>query len=117
MLVSLASRMGLQAADEGFNPPNAGDFNLPPFIEGNQFATKPIALIFFSVLLMSIFFIIAFQGFDALHVVPDIFYGALNDFTLVSIPMFVMMGAAIGSSICCPLWQSASVRMISLLRG
>jgi len=48
--------MGLQAADEGFNPPNAGDFNLPPFIEGNQYATKPILLIFFSVILISTFF-------------------------------------------------------------
>lgn len=56
MFFSLASRMGLQAADEGFNPPNAGDFNLPPFIEGNQYATKPILLIFFSVILISTFF-------------------------------------------------------------
>ena len=39
-----------------------------------------------------------FQGFDALHVVAETFYAGLNDFTLVSIPMFVMMGAAIGSS-------------------
>ena len=59
MLVSLASRMGLQAADEGFNPPDAGDFNLPPFIEGNVFATKPILLIFFSVILISTFFYIS----------------------------------------------------------
>lgn len=56
MFFSLASRMGLQAADEGFNPPNAGDFNLPSFIEGNQYATKPILLIFFSVILISTFF-------------------------------------------------------------
>ena len=39
-----------------------------------------------------------FQGFDALHVVAETFYSGLDDFTLVSIPMFVMMGAAIGSS-------------------
>ena len=31
-------------------------------------------------------------------VVAETFYAGLNDFTLVSIPMFVMMGAAIGSS-------------------
>ena len=47
---------------------------------------------------ISIAFIIVFQGFDALHVVAETFYAGLNDFTLVSIPMFVMMGAAIGSS-------------------
>src|SRR5438445_739349 len=47
---------------------------------------------------ISIIFILVFQGFDALHVVAETFYAGLNDFTLVSIPMFVMMGAAIGSS-------------------
>src|SRR5690348_10335614 len=47
---------------------------------------------------ISIIFIVIFQGFPALHVVAETFYAGLNDFTLVSIPMFVMMGAAIGSS-------------------
>src|SRR4029078_1065370 len=47
---------------------------------------------------ISIVFIVIFQGFDALHVVAETFYAGLSDFTLVSIPMFVMMGAAIGSS-------------------
>src|SRR5437667_2324730 len=47
---------------------------------------------------ISILFVLIFQGFDALHVVAETFYAGLSDFTLVSIPMFVMMGAAIGSS-------------------
>src|SRR6266850_1341268 len=47
---------------------------------------------------ISIVFIMIFQGVGALHVVAETFYAGLNDFTLVSIPMFVMMGAAIGSS-------------------
>ena len=47
---------------------------------------------------ISIVFIVFFQGFGALHVVAETFFAGLNDFTLVSIPMFVMMGAAIGSS-------------------
>jgi tripartite ATP-independent transporter DctM subunit len=47
---------------------------------------------------ISILFVVLFQGMDALHVVAETFYAGLNDFTLVSIPMFVMMGAAIGSS-------------------
>ncbi len=47
---------------------------------------------------LSIIFIVIFQGFGALQVVAETFYAGLNDFTLVSIPMFVMMGAAIGSS-------------------
>ena len=47
---------------------------------------------------LSVAFIAAFQGFSSLHVVAETFFAGLNDFTLVSIPMFVMMGAAIGSS-------------------
>ena len=47
---------------------------------------------------IAISFLVIFQGFDALSVAAETFYSGLHDFTLVSIPMFVMMGAAIGSS-------------------
>jgi len=47
---------------------------------------------------IALVFIGVFEGFSALNVAAETFYGGLNDFTLVSIPMFVMMGAAIGSS-------------------
>jgi C4-dicarboxylate transporter DctM subunit len=47
---------------------------------------------------ISIIFLIIFQGFDSMHVVAETFYSGLDEFTLVAIPMFVMMGAAIGSS-------------------
>ena len=47
---------------------------------------------------IALVFLVIFQGFDALHVAAETFYTGLSDFTLVSIPMFVMMGAAIGSS-------------------
>src|SRR5690348_11401842 len=47
---------------------------------------------------ISLVFILLFEGADGLQVVAETFYSGLNDFTLVSIPMFVMMGAAIGSS-------------------
>ena len=47
---------------------------------------------------LSVVFLVIFQGMDALQVVAETFWAGLNDFTLVSIPMFVMMGAAIGSS-------------------
>ena len=43
-------------------------------------------------------FLVIFQGIDSLRVAAETFYSGLHDFTLVSIPMFVMMGAAIGSS-------------------
>ena len=47
---------------------------------------------------IAIVFLLLFQGFDSMRVVAETFYSGLDDFTLVSIPMFVMMGAAIGSS-------------------
>ena len=47
---------------------------------------------------VSLVFLYIFQGFDSLHVVAETLYSGLDDFTLVSIPMFVMMGAAIGTS-------------------
>src|SRR5690606_3148998 len=47
---------------------------------------------------ISLVFLAVFEGFDALNVAAETFYAGLNDFTLVSIPMFVLMGAAIGSS-------------------
>ena len=43
-------------------------------------------------------FLVLFQGVDSLRVAAETLYSGLFDFTLVSIPMFIMMGAAIGSS-------------------
>ena len=47
---------------------------------------------------ISVIFLMIFQGFDSMHVVAETFYSGLDEFTLVSIPMFIMMGAAVGSS-------------------
>src|SRR2546429_3267237 len=66
---------------------------------------------------ISIVFIMIFQGFGALHVVAETFYAALNDFTLVSIPMFVMMGAAIGSSPAVKYLYGALARWLYRLPG
>ncbi len=46
----------------------------------------------------AVLFLVAFQGLGAMQVVAETFYSSLDEFTLVSIPMFIMMGAAIGSS-------------------
>jgi C4-dicarboxylate transporter DctM subunit len=46
----------------------------------------------------AILFLALFQGLDSMQVVAETFYSSLDEFTLVSIPMFIMMGAAIGSS-------------------
>ena len=47
---------------------------------------------------IGIAFLVIFQGADSLRVAAETLYSGLHDFTLVSIPMFIMMGAAIGSS-------------------
>ena len=47
------------AEGEGFKPPSAVDFNLPPIFGDNPFTTKPIFLVFLSVILISTFFILA----------------------------------------------------------
>jgi C4-dicarboxylate transporter DctM subunit len=47
---------------------------------------------------ISIICLVIFQGLSSMHVVAETFYSGLDEFTLVAIPMFVMMGAAIGSS-------------------
>jgi C4-dicarboxylate transporter, DctM subunit len=47
---------------------------------------------------IGIAFLVIFQGFDSLRVAAETLFSGLHDFTLVSIPMFIMMGAAIGSS-------------------
>jgi F-type H+-transporting ATPase subunit a len=47
------------AAEEGFQPPSTADFELPPVFADNPFTTKPVFLVFFSVILISTFFILA----------------------------------------------------------
>ena len=39
-----------------------------------------------------------FLGLEALELLPEILFGKLNNFALLSIPMFILMGAAVSSS-------------------
>jgi C4-dicarboxylate transporter, DctM subunit len=48
--------------------------------------------------IVAIGFLVWSEGLHALRLVPDIFYGALDSFALLSIPMFILMGGAIASS-------------------
>ncbi|HEY9163963.1 MAG TPA: TRAP transporter large permease [Magnetovibrio sp.] len=48
--------------------------------------------------LVAIVFLIVFDGFGALDIIADIFFGGIAEFSLVSIPMFIVMGAAVASS-------------------
>ena len=47
------------AEGEGFVPPGTKDFDLPPIFGENAFTTKPIFLVFLSVIVISVFFIAA----------------------------------------------------------
>ena len=47
------------AEGEGFVPPSTKDFQLPPIFGDNVYTTKPILLVFLSVILISVFFILS----------------------------------------------------------
>jgi C4-dicarboxylate transporter DctM subunit len=52
----------------------------------------------FSLGIVAMGFLVWYDGPGALGFVPDIFYGSLDSFALLSIPMFILMGGAIASS-------------------
>lgn len=52
----------------------------------------------FALGIVSIGFLLIFDGYGSLQFVAETFYSSLEDFTLVSIPMFILMGAAVASS-------------------
>ena len=52
----------------------------------------------FSLGIVAVGFLVWSEGVRSLGFVPDIFYGALDSFALLSIPMFILMGGAIASS-------------------
>ena len=43
-------------------------------------------------------FMLIFDGWSSVHFIPETIFSGLNDFTLVSLPMFVIMGAAVACS-------------------
>ena len=55
----------------------------------------PIA---FALGLVSILALVVTDGFGTIELIGEIFFGGLESFALVSIPMFIVMGAAIASS-------------------
>ena len=55
----------------------------------------PVAFVLGTVALI---FLVAIEGVAALDIVPNVFYGGLDSFALLSIPMFIVMGGAVASS-------------------
>ncbi len=49
-------------------------------------------------LIVSAGFLAVFDGMRSLELMPEMFFGKLNSFALLSIPMFIIMGAAISST-------------------
>ena len=49
----------LLAGEGGFKPPSTADFELPPVFGDNPYTTKPVFLVFFSVIVVSVFFILS----------------------------------------------------------
>jgi len=47
---------------------------------------------------VALVFLLLFQGPAALDFAGELFFSGLDDFTLIAIPMFILMGSAIGSS-------------------
>jgi len=48
--------------------------------------------------LVSVGFLIAFEGIDSMAILAETFFAGIAEFSLVSIPMFIVMGAAVASS-------------------
>jgi len=52
----------------------------------------------FSLGIVALGFLVIFEGPSSLEIVAETLFGGLNEFALLSIPMFILMGAAIASS-------------------
>ncbi|MEO1204735.1 MAG: TRAP transporter large permease [Pseudomonadota bacterium] len=77
---------------------------MDPLVLGLLVALVTVAVLFSGVsvatglLIVSAGFLIIFDGMRSLELLPEIFFGKLNNFALLSIPMFIIMGAAISST-------------------
>ena len=77
---------------------------MDPLVLGLVVAAATIFVLFSGIsvanglLVVSAFFLIVFDGFRSLELIPEILFGKLNNFALLSIPMFILMGAAIAST-------------------
>lgn len=47
---------------------------------------------------VALLFMVAFDGWGSISFLPETVFAGLSDFTLVSLPMFIIMGAAVASS-------------------
>lgn len=77
---------------------------MDPLLLGAFVATATILVLFSGVsvanglLIVSAGFLLTFDGIRSLELMPEIFFGKLDNFALLSIPMFIIMGASIAST-------------------
>ncbi|MGR3520745.1 MAG: TRAP transporter large permease [Roseovarius sp.] len=77
---------------------------MDPLLLGLIVAIATIVVLFSGVsvalglLIVSGGFLIVFDGVRSLELMPEIFFGKLDNFALLSIPMFIIMGASIAST-------------------
>jgi tripartite ATP-independent transporter DctM subunit len=77
---------------------------MDPLILGTLVALATVMVLFSGVsvavglLIVSAGFLIVFDGFRSLELLPEIFFGKLDNFALLSIPMFIIMGSSIAST-------------------
>ncbi|NND90021.1 MAG: TRAP transporter large permease [Granulosicoccus sp.] len=77
---------------------------MDPLLLGAIVAIVTILVLFSGVavatglLIVSAVFLLLFDGMRSLELMPEIFFGKLDSFALLSIPMFIIMGAAISST-------------------
>jgi len=77
---------------------------MDPLMIGVLVAVTTIAIlatgipVAFGLGLVSVAFLVMFEGFDSLQILADTFFAGIAEFTLVSIPMFIVMGVAVASS-------------------
>ncbi|WJH38829.1 TRAP transporter large permease (plasmid) [Aliirhizobium terrae] len=77
---------------------------MDPLTIGLLVAVTTIAVLFSGIsvgvglLVVSAGFLFMFDGLRSVEMLPEIFYADLNSFTILSIPMFIIMGAAVAST-------------------
>lgn len=59
------------------------------------FSGMPVAV---GLLLVAAIFLTIFDGTRSLQMIPEVYFADLNSFTMLAIPMFIIMGAAIAST-------------------
>ncbi|MFN3209770.1 MAG: TRAP transporter large permease, partial [Roseovarius sp.] len=77
---------------------------MDPLALGGLVAVITIVVLFSGIsvasglLVVSAGFLMIFDGMSSLSLMPEIFFGKLDNFALLSIPMFIIMGASIAST-------------------